>query len=72
MYASLLRISGALHLGIFDQPEINEFSNRLSTSEHSLPTRLGFPVSLKGTATLSNGIITGLSAKGKEKILETA
>ena len=28
-YASLLRISGALHLGIFDQPERNEFSNRL-------------------------------------------
>jgi len=27
-YASLLRISGALHLGIFDQPEKNEFSNR--------------------------------------------
>jgi hypothetical protein len=24
-YASLLRISGALHLGIFDQPEKNEF-----------------------------------------------
>ena len=28
-YASLLRISGALHLGIFDQPVKNEFSNRL-------------------------------------------
>jgi len=28
-YASLLRISGALHLGIFDQPEKNEFFNRL-------------------------------------------
>jgi hypothetical protein len=26
-----LRISGALHLGIFDQPEKNEFSNRLSS-----------------------------------------
>jgi hypothetical protein len=25
-YASLLRISGALHLGIFDQPEKNFFS----------------------------------------------
>jgi hypothetical protein len=44
----------------------------MPTSDHSLSTRLGFPVSLKGTATLSNGIITGLSAKGKEKILETA
>ncbi len=29
-YASLLRISGALHLGIFDQPEKDGFSNRLS------------------------------------------
>jgi hypothetical protein len=29
-YASLLRISGALHLGIFDQPGENEFFNRLS------------------------------------------
>src|SRR4030042_4772210 len=28
-YASLLRISGALHPGIFDQPEKNEFFNRL-------------------------------------------
>jgi len=28
-YASLLRISGALHLGIFDHPEKNDFSNRL-------------------------------------------
>jgi len=28
-YASLLRISGALHLGIFDQPEKNEFFNML-------------------------------------------
>jgi hypothetical protein len=28
-YASLLRISGALHLGIFDQPEKNKFFNRL-------------------------------------------
>jgi len=28
-YASLLRISGALHLGIFDQPEKNEFFNGL-------------------------------------------
>jgi len=26
-YASLLRISGALHLGIFEQPEKNDFSN---------------------------------------------
>jgi hypothetical protein len=24
-YASLLRISGALHLGIFEQPEKNQF-----------------------------------------------
>jgi hypothetical protein len=32
-YASLLRISGALHLGIFDQPEKNEFFNRLTRSE---------------------------------------
>jgi hypothetical protein len=28
-YASLLRISGALRLGIFDQPEKNESFNRL-------------------------------------------
>jgi hypothetical protein len=28
-YASLLRISGALHLGIFDQPEESSFFNRL-------------------------------------------
>ena len=28
-YTSLLRISDALHLGIFDQPEKTEFSNRL-------------------------------------------
>jgi hypothetical protein len=28
-HASLLRISGALHLGIFDQPERNEFFNTL-------------------------------------------
>jgi len=71
-YASLLRISGALRLGIFDQPEKNEFSNRLSTSEHSLPTRLNFPVSLRETPPLSSGIITGFSAKGKEKILEVS
>jgi hypothetical protein len=29
MYASLLRTSGALHLGIFDQPGENEFFTRL-------------------------------------------
>jgi hypothetical protein len=29
-YASLFRISGALHLGIFGQPEKNDFFNRLS------------------------------------------
>ena len=28
-YTSLLRIAGALHLGIFDQPEKNEFFNKL-------------------------------------------
>jgi hypothetical protein len=28
-YASLLRISGALHLGIFDQPGKSEFFNRI-------------------------------------------
>jgi hypothetical protein len=28
-YASLLRISGALHLGIFEQPEEKEILNRL-------------------------------------------
>ena len=26
-YASLLRVSGALHLGIFDQPAKNDFPN---------------------------------------------
>jgi hypothetical protein len=46
-YASVLRISGALHLGIFDQPEKNGFFNRLfilefaivvsSTKESALP-----------------------------------
>ena len=29
MYASLLRISGALHLGIFEQPEKNDFPSKL-------------------------------------------
>jgi hypothetical protein len=28
-YASLLRISGALHVGIFEQPEENDFFNKL-------------------------------------------
>jgi len=28
-YASLLRISGALHLGIFEQPAKNDFFNTL-------------------------------------------
>jgi hypothetical protein len=42
----------------------------ISTSDHLHP-RLRLPVSLKGTVTLSIGIITRLSAKGKEKILET-
>jgi hypothetical protein len=32
-YASLLRVSGALHLGIFDQPEKNEFFNGLLRSD---------------------------------------
>jgi len=32
-YASLLRISGALHLGIFDQPEKNEFFDTLLSLE---------------------------------------
>jgi hypothetical protein len=34
-YASLLRISGALHLGIFDQPEKNEFFDTLLSLECS-------------------------------------
>ena len=38
-YASLLRISGALHLGIFDQPEKNEFFNRLLILDFSMPYR---------------------------------
>jgi len=29
-YASLLRISGALHLGIFEQSEKNDFFSKLS------------------------------------------
>jgi hypothetical protein len=29
MYASLLRISGALHLGVFDHPEENYLFNDL-------------------------------------------
>jgi hypothetical protein len=44
----------------------------MSTLDHSLPTRLGFSVSLRGTAALVDGIITGSPAKGKEKILEAA
>ena len=32
----------------------------------------GFPVSLMGTATLSNGIIRGVLAKGKENITNLA
>ena len=33
-YASLLRISGALHLGIFDQPEKSEFFNKLFIADN--------------------------------------
>ncbi len=44
----------------------------LFTSDHLPPVHLGFPVSLRGTATLSNGIMIGLSAKGKGKILDLA
>jgi hypothetical protein len=29
MYASLLSVSGALHLGIFEQPERNDFFSKL-------------------------------------------
>jgi hypothetical protein len=32
-YASLLRISGALHLGIFEQPAKNDFSSSLGEGE---------------------------------------
>jgi hypothetical protein len=32
-YASPLRISGALHLGIFDRPEKNDFFNRFMMFE---------------------------------------
>jgi hypothetical protein len=35
MYASLLRISGALHLGIFDQPERNQSFKGLLTLKFS-------------------------------------
>jgi hypothetical protein len=35
-YASLLRISGALHLGIFDQPEKNEFFDKVSIHDKYL------------------------------------
>jgi len=33
-YASLLRISGALHPGIFDQPERNDIFNKLNRLDH--------------------------------------
>jgi hypothetical protein len=33
MYASLLRISAALHLGIFDQPAKNDLFNRIEISD---------------------------------------
>jgi hypothetical protein len=32
MYASLLRISGALHLGILEQPEKNQFFSKRQDS----------------------------------------
>jgi hypothetical protein len=35
-YASFLRVSGALHLGTFDQPKKNHFSNELLGIEHEL------------------------------------
>src|SRR3972149_4048519 len=36
MYVSLLRISGALHLGIFEQPAENKFLNKLLKSVRNL------------------------------------
>jgi hypothetical protein len=33
-YASLLRISGALHLGIFEQPGLNHFLGKLLALYH--------------------------------------
>jgi len=45
-YASLLRISGVLHLGFFDQPEKNEFSNRLFIIDFAFISRT-FPSDTK-------------------------
>ena len=42
------------------------------TPDHLPLVHLGFPVSLRGTATLSNGIMIGLSGKGKGKIRDLA
>jgi len=65
-YASLLRISGALHLGIFDQPGENEFfkiscqavekrpclpaGRHLSRASRDYPAASSFPVSNTGKA----------------------
>jgi hypothetical protein len=38
-YASLLRISGALHLGIFDQPAKNYFFNRIEIPDLTVSVR---------------------------------
>jgi hypothetical protein len=43
-YASLLRISGALHLGIFDQPGENGFFNSLFWYEFQNREKAIYPV----------------------------
>jgi len=40
MYASLLRISGALYLGLFDQPVKNEFFSKLLKKNFDHPPAL--------------------------------
>ena len=45
-YASFLRISGALHLGVFEQPQKINFFNNLIVLHHSQP----FPADMKTLA----------------------
>jgi hypothetical protein len=55
-----LRISGALHLGIFDQPEKNEFSDRLLKCESASSTSLNnFLSEIISFFNLSETLLTG-------------
>jgi hypothetical protein len=58
-YASLLRISGALHLGIFDQPEKNEFFDSLLKCESASSPKLNsFLAEITSLFNLSETILT--------------